>query len=581
MSDLPKQTAGEFLLKEIDLLLSDTPSIWKEKPITYRQFTKQHLKIEMTERQTIDAEMILGKDPERTFETGAPYNVLCLLAGKGSGKDILGATILLYCLYLLLCLKDPYDYFKFPKSEAIDMLIISFTGAQAQDISFNKVQQFVKHWGWLWDNFTIVEGDRISTKHRDKPVITILTDRIETFNNIRIIAEHSKSDNFEGYNVIAWVMSEASAFKGKNKEDNGWKVFNTLRTSSSTRFRDRTPGWKGMVCSWPRGDESTDFTFQLYEQAAKETSIYRDTCYPWQFKPMSPDTKWFDFEGIQVPIEHQDLATHDPATFKKMILAIPPKSGEQAMPPEILASATHHWPPKFTIVTSVHYCKNGDLGISAIIDKFDPQKADMEYTITVDLGLRHAGTAVALQHRDPMMGYVLDAIGAWTPIEPCKEYPKGVPVDSEDVDEKLSWLCKQIPGVRIGFDQWQSSLFMARLGSQGFRTFPYHVYERDYLVFRRAMAIRLAHILDDPNLFIQLNALVDKGTVDRPDVVLDTRKSKRMDLVDVAVGGYKIIMENFRPALGVVGGTFVGNNLGDFGGEMIPDSPSVWPGSMR
>jgi hypothetical protein len=973
--NIAEQDAFKHLLEQADRLTNTTPQHWREEPVGYKEFCETHLKFFPTERQQRTAFMLLGDDAKRTFENISPYRILCLIAGKGSGKDIFGATFVLYMFYLLLCLNNPRQYFgsifewehDMPNSEAIDMLIISWTEEQARDVSFDKIKQFARHWDWLKQNFTIVEGERITTPHRDKPVIVILGDRITAVDfNIRIIAEHSKNESFEGYNVLCWVMSESclrgrsrirladgreipiaeivnkkmpvqvltrnfetgtleprlvtnwfkyprrshllqvrvghsrsqntvdetlqctpnhhvftdrgyiradelrvgdrmwvhgkflsqwqrefvlgaelgdasfphcsrliqfthgkkqkayleeivrsfgalvtkqgirwsasgyskdphgtgqllisamnapeisamcksggtksvtkewvdqltlrslavwfmddgssnwpgryrlklgkgsngklyyrkgsysvylwcldfseaearmllgkltamgyrghvhfrrstkarkisrlqpyilldvvsserflrdvspymfpsmayktpfpvppipvddstscelisvqsivaidgrskcfqkstevnfkpnanmgaddewvydievehnhnyfagdalvsnSAFAGKNKEANGWKVFNTLRSSSSSRYKF---GWRGLVYSYIRGNQATDFTWQLYEQAAKDPAIWADLCYPWQFKPLQMEgDKYFDFEGIDVPIKYQDQALSDPATFRKMVLCQVPLGGEKALPMEVVQGALHRFPLLFTISNDVHLDGLGRYAVSGILNWLQtPKSGGHEYLITVDLGLKHAAAAIAASHLHPSMGYVLDAIGAWTPVEPSKQHPTGVPVDLEDVKQCLMKIAGKLPGCIIGFDQWQSALLQLELGTSGIRTEEYHVYEdRDYLLFRKALASRIAHVPEDPELIRQFNAL----TMDGKQVVLDTRISLRMDMIDVVVGGFKVLMKGYKPMVaGIPGAIYISDNLSQFGGTIVPMMP--------
>jgi hypothetical protein len=560
----PNKFLSDFLAEEVKSLLDNTNShIWKWKPVPFHEFLTDHLKITLTDRQMQDVVTFLGVDSEMVFNGGTPYNLFCLLAGKGSGKDWLSSVVTCYLFYILLCLKDPKEYFGFPPSEAIDILIISFTAEQAKDVSFDKVKQFFKHWMWLRQNFSIIEGDRI-TSGKGKPEIIVLNDRIKTWNNIRIIAEHSANESFEGYNVLYFLMSEASAFRGANKTQNGWKVFNTLRASASSRFPGR---WKGIVASFPRYDENSDFTFQLYTQAETDPTIFRDLVWPWQFKPMRYyKGVFFDFEGIQVPIEYQSDAESDPPAFRKMVLCKVPKVGESVINDEAIIKSVHPYKPLINLVTTIR--KNED-GLEKVVGNWEGldifKSAPYEYLVTVDLGELTSATAVAISHvhteKDHLV-YVLDYVGAWTP-----DPKKGISVDMGDVKDRLFELAAAIPGVRVGFDQWQSILYASELNKRGIKTIKYHVHQdRDYETFRKAMGMGNVKILDDVELILQFNAIKKEGA----KVYLDTKISPRKDLVDVTVGGYMILMgEQPEDKVGIPGATYITGNLDRQGGTML------------
>jgi hypothetical protein len=968
MNDMPNKAALEFLLEQSKTLLEEKKTDWKFKPLPLKQFAEEHLKIELTDRQLLDAVAILGEDPERVFKDGSPFNILCLIAGKGSGKDFLGAVVIVYCLYILLCMKNPHEYLNWPITESIDMLIISYTGEQAREVSFEKVKQVMRHWIWLKQNFSIIEGDRYVTP-KGKPEILILADRIKTWHGIRIFAEHSANESYEGYNVLFWIMSEAcvrgkslikladgrempiadivnkklpvyvltknfetgtleprqvtnwfkyprrshllqirvghsraqntidetiqctpnhhvftdrkyvradevrvgdkmwvhgkflspwqkefvlgsalgdaslphcsrliqfthdkkqkayleeiaksfgslvtpqgirwstsgynrdshgtgqlliaatnipelsaicktngkkrvtrewaskltvrslaawfmddgsstwpgkyqprvsyyrkqngmvtqsshvgsfsvwlwcsgfsaqeaiillvrlkemgyngkihfcrstsarkisrqqpyimldvtsseqflrdaspfmfpsmayktpfpvppipiddstscelvtvqsviaidgdelcwqkdgntkckpnqgitkddewvydievehnhnyfagdilvsnSAFKSKNQDQNGWKVFNTLRSSASTRFQKR---WKGMIYSYIRFDERADFTWQMYVQAETDPTIYRDICYPWQFKPSKYySQQMFDFEGVQVPVvPYQDEAISNPTFFRRAILCQVPKVGEKAIDPDVAVKATHDFAPLIIVKNDIRKGFDGEDNVFAeILGLAEQTNFIHEYLLTVDLGQKFAATAIALQHLDSNVGYVLDAVGAWTPVPPKTRQDKGVPVNMEDVRDKLIMLGTQIPDLVIGFDQWQSILYTADLNRAGIQTVIYHVRAQDYMMFQMALASGIARIPNDPELLRQLNALIIEGK----EVLLDEKLSIRKDMVDATIGGFKVLRSSQEQRPGIPGATLLRENIGRQGGQFIPSVP--------
>jgi len=559
----PNKLILDFLGEEVRGLLDNTNShIWKFKPVSFHEFLSDHLKITLTQRQLQDCVTFLGADSETVFNSGSPFNLFCLLAGKGSGKDWLSSVITCYLFYILLCMHDPKEYLGLAPNDSIDMLIISFTAEQARDVSFDKIKQFLKPWSWLRSHFTLVEGDRI-TSGKGKPQIIILNDRITTWNNIRIMSEHSANEGFEGYAPIFFLMSESSAFKGANKTQNGWRVFNTLRASASSRYPGR---WKGMVASFPRFDEESDFTYQLYTMAENDPIIFRDLVYPWQFKPARfYKGVTFDFEGIQVPIEYQSDVDSDPPAFKRMVLCKVPKVGESIMSDEAIIKAVHPYPSLVKLVTE----NKETNGVTKVVGHWEGldifKSAPYEYLITVDLGEITSATAVSVSHvhndHDHLV-YMLDALAAWTP-----DPKKGISVDMDDVKERLLELALAIPGAAVAFDQWQSLLYSSELNKRGIKTIKYHIIQdRHYDLFKKAMGMGSAKILDDINLVLQMNALKKE----RGKVYLDTKVSLRKDLVDVTVGSFLILMgDKFEEPVGIPGATYITNNLDKHGGTML------------
>lgn len=590
MSD-PGQIALQHLVQQTQSLLDgDQSRTWKFKPIPFRQFAVEHARVRLTDRQMADAIRLLGEDPERTFENGSPYTTFVLIASKGSGKDFLAMVIMMYCFYLLLCMQSPRDYFGMPITESIDMLIISYTEEQARDITFGKFRQLLLHWAWLRQNFDVIVGEKYVTKKRGLPVILILTDKVTAPTpNVQIKAEHSMNEGFEGYNPLFWAMSEASAFVTRHRARNGAKVYNTLRTSASSRYGNR---WKGMAYSFLRDDALTDFTWLLYEEAERSPEMCRDLALAWEFKPREKFSReTFDFscevevrdgDGYRVEtrtykvpvVPYQDEALTIPDFFKKSALCIIPRTGERAASTELILGAIHSFKPLVEFGNRTEATDDGDLKIVCDLVGLEENKARFvwDYLITVDLGEKESASAIAIQHREQEKGYVLDAVIAWTPIErKPPEQPVAIPVNMEDVFKKLLILAKALNNATVGFDQWQSVLYAAQLASEGIKTEEYHKSRgRNYRIFRTAMSARMAWLVNDAELLRQWNALV----LDKDDVQLNERISRRKDLVDAVVGGYMILMKDFKTApMGIPGGMTVSNNLIQQGGLLIPEAP--------
>jgi hypothetical protein len=158
--------------------------------------------------------------------------------------------------------------------------------------------------------------------------------------------------------------------------------------------------------------------------------------------------------------------------------------------------------------------------------------------------------------------YKQDAVMTWTP-NPAKK----IVVSELDVKMWLFRMVKVIPRVQVAFDQWQSLLFIAELKEAGVEAGQYHTYDQDYNLLKKGMRLGKAKVLDDAELLNQLNALKDK----KGKFVLDKAKSLRKDMVDVTVGGFKVMMAMVPES--ELPGYIVGSNLNDFG-FTIPNRPA-------
>ena len=552
------------LFKQASRITGDAESdIWAEKPVAFGEFVTSHLRLPpLTDRQYQDILTFLGDDSEKVFPDKPGintngYNICVWLAGKGSGKDYMASIIVSYVFYLLMCMRDPQGYFNSPTGEAIDIVIVSYSAEQALLISFDKIKQRFKNWSWLRNHYSILWGEKFITA-RGRPEIRVSTDMIISHNNVRIISEHSANEAYEGYNVILWVMSEASAFKSLTKERNGNKVYSTLKTSASSRFPGR---WKGLVMSFPRGDQESDFTYLLYQRSIKEgmdvdtgSRIFASKGAPWEFLPANKYCgKTFTFEDYEIPVEYKEEFETDPEECRMKYLCEPPKIGFSVVPESVILKAVYECPKLLRLenYTEDKLIKGTWYGLTPE----NKQQFPHDYLVTIDLGEVQSATALAIQHYEPEAGYILDMLFTWTPNPDL-----GYTVDLLNVKACVFQLVEWLGHCTVGADQWQSRIFLRELSQKNIKTIPYHTYENDYITFRQVMAMGRIHIIHDVELVKQFKALRSVGS----KIVLNTNITNRKDRVDCVVGGWKLL-EELQPTGPDLPGYMVSDNLSGFG----------------
>lgn len=191
------------------------------------------------------------------------HQIAVLLWGKGSGKDYISSIVVCYLIYVLLCLQDPQGHFDLAPGEPIDILNVAYNADQAKRVFFEKLKQRFFRWRWLRENFDLIEAGR--RKYPDaagRPKVELNDGEVLFPRQIRCFSKHSENESYEGLNVIAWVMDEASAFLSKLKKENAGRIYQTLRTSAASRFQRR---WIGFIISYPRHGD--DFTMQKVAEA--------------------------------------------------------------------------------------------------------------------------------------------------------------------------------------------------------------------------------------------------------------------------------------------------------------------------
>lgn len=211
-----------------------------------------------------DDPKLIFEDPERTpKKLRRLYQGAVALWGKGAGKDYLCSIIVCYLIHVLLCLRDPQAYLELAPGEAIDIVNVAYNAEQAKRVFFTKLKARIERWKWLTDSYNIIEAGRRKNGHRPGlPTIQVNDDHIEFPNRIRAWSRHAQNESYEGLNIIAWLMDEASAFLSQAKRENAENIFQTLKTSAASRFGMR---WLGFIISYPR--HADDFTCSRLREA--------------------------------------------------------------------------------------------------------------------------------------------------------------------------------------------------------------------------------------------------------------------------------------------------------------------------
>lgn len=296
-----------------DLLLELGEGDWREDPVDFDTFvlSREHLFLPpLFPRQRAAVLALLGEDPKRIFEdvdgtdpTARAHQLAVLLWGKGSGKDYLCSIIVAYLIYVLLCLRNPQQFFSLGPGENLDVLNVAYNADQAKRVFFAKFKERLYRWRWLRENYDVHEGGRRKWQaNAGKPIVELNEGEILFPRSIRCFSKHSQNESYEGLNVIAWVMDEASAFLSAAKKENAGKIYQTLRTSAASRFGMR---WLGFIISYPR--HADDFTMQKCAEARAhpEAGIYADgPASTWEINQMRGRNGMVEVRpGHKVPVE--------------------------------------------------------------------------------------------------------------------------------------------------------------------------------------------------------------------------------------------------------------------------------------
>lgn len=86
----------------------------------------------------------------------AQYNTLALTGAIGLGKSFMAVLCMLYELYRMLCLKDPYLYYGLQPIDKISFAVMNITLDASKGVAWDKMQQLLQTSDWFMEHGTVV-----------------------------------------------------------------------------------------------------------------------------------------------------------------------------------------------------------------------------------------------------------------------------------------------------------------------------------------------------------------------------------------------------------------------------------------
>lgn len=570
-----QQTSTDSILADIRdsrvrLLDASEEPLWREDPVSLAEFVQSeqycNLSQPLTPVQYNSAIAVLGEDPKKIFsrEEGSGYNTAVLLWGKGSGKDFITSILQLYCIYVILCLEEPQRYFDQAEGEPLDVINVASNARQAKNVYFNKFLERLLRNNWFRTKFDIVKSGRLIEKRKKDSwgEVYIGSDKATFPNSIRAISESSENESFEGYNIIVWIMDEASAFKSAKKIENARGIYNTLRSSANTRFIGR---WKGFVLSYPRAEDDWDFTTGLWKETLTNLAMYGSREYCWNVAPKTTYPGGFfkfvhqrekDVIEIEVPEALREEFESDPEMALGMYCCMPGRS--QGAYFELVGAIPKIFvdrPPVFETEEIVveKWSDTGELqfrGVGHNIVDWNVREFDEQYqfVIHVDVGLTGNSAALALGHGEPILvevenergerekiwthKVVEDAHVVWQP-----DKKRNLRVSIRNIETIITQIAEKVPVDIVSYDRWNSAGSIETLAMKGITATAHNITRDDYDLFKFTIYAGDIELLRDLLTEYELTQLrrTEGGKVDHPE-------GGSKDLADCLAGITRLIL---------------------------------------
>ena len=466
--------------------------IWDEEPVTFSEFLKspEHMNFpSYSERQMDIMDFMFGDDPKKIFENEHSLAILAL--GKGSGKDTMAVHATNYVVYILLCCHNPLSLFKGVTADYLDILNVAYNHRQAVDVFMAKLILSVKNWKWLRNKYRLVDSGKSikdDKKYETMDVVNIKQDTIIFPKYIRAVAKCSQQNAAEGTNLLVWIADEFSAFSDKNNKSNAMEMFNTLRTSSTTRFQNYG---KGFVISFTR--YKNDPILKLIDMYKDDINTYTDIASTFEVKPRSAFMgEWGSWNGIEMPVSFIADFERDPEGSKAKYLCQPPDAEDPWITEtNLLEESFHDRVPMFEFSETTRPTPSGNMIIKDVV-KRNFNIPDTTFTLAGDLGRTNDRSVITMFHDEStyladgsvIRHYVQDFILTWVPNK--KENRKVDINNVEYIIKKLIFEYK-VPIAKLVFDHWSSNQLLDELANKGVITQQYTLKPENFTNFKNLL----------------------------------------------------------------------------------------------
>lgn len=448
------ETGGTWREEPVDLMTFFTsPNFLGEKPYPGKQTELIEIVNNIVQYKIIGNEEVCPEDLRKVTE-------LCVLFGKGSGKDFLASSILTYMCYVILCLNDPHKFFGFGKDTPIDLINMAVNAYQANNVFFSEFKAKLMNCKW----FRRVNYNPSQTPYATNRDFQLTKNQVRFYKNITAHSAHSEADSFEGFNPLVIIFDEIDGFESEAAE----KAYTTLRSSAVTRFNDKV---LLIFISFPRSSDG--FMLTKYRDSKTDPQVYGIKGKSWEVNPtMKRESLQMEYD--RDPEKAKMLYECEPPLYSQGLFTFPEKIDEVIM----IGKKAQHNGLLVNETIATRTLANGEerhfIGLEIHNLVLDPS---FTYYIGGDGGVSSDSYVICLMHAEPSLIEIIEngeRVQKWVnkPVEdlllewqPSKK--DRLPVDLLNVADVLEQICQQVHVKKAMFDKFNSADVVQRLMTYG------------------------------------------------------------------------------------------------------------------
>lgn len=448
------ETGGTWREEPVDLMTFFTsPDFLGEKPYPGKQTELIEIVNNIVQYKIIGNREVCPEELRKVTE-------LCVLFGKGSGKDFLASSILTYMCYVILCLNDPHKFFGFGKDTPIDLINMAVNAYQANNVFFSEFKAKLMNCKW----FRRVGYNPSQTSYATNRDFQLTKNQVRFYKNVTAHSAHSEADSFEGFNPLVVIFDEIDGFEPDAAE----KAYTTLRSSAVTRFNDKV---LLIFISFPRSSDG--FMLSKYKDSKTDPQVYGIKGKSWEVNPtMKRESLQMEYD--RDPEKAKMLYEAEPPLYSQGLFTFPEKIDEVIM----IGKKAQHNGLLVNETIATRTLANGEerhfIGLEIHNLVLDPS---FTYYIGGDGGVSSDSYVICLMHAEPSLIEIIEngeRVQKWVnkPVEdlllewqPSKK--DRLPVDLLNVADVLEQICQQVHVKKAMFDKFNSADVVQRLMTYG------------------------------------------------------------------------------------------------------------------
>lgn len=401
-----------------------------------------------------------------------PYSEACLCCAIGSGKSYLSSIAACYATYLLLCLRNPQEYFGLASTASIHIVNISTNLRQAQKVIFSEIKSKIDSSPWFKEHY--LPNPRVRSELQFSTPEYGEAEIGKTYKKIYISPLSSELTSPVGLNVFCGIVDEANLLRDTERGDYSEVIYNHIQRRITSRFDD-----KGLIIMCGSPQYLDDFMERKIRSEINNPKVLVRRTSIWQAKYPDYEGEVFHFDldnctivehkendqVIEIPVMYYNDFLKDPESAKRDLAGIPGETISAFFEDKSVIDDCINYERESPIDEFGHFkewfCFKGDR---------DFPEEDELYVMHVEIGLTNDSTGIAMGHLENIYGpgdpiIYIDFIAE---MQGSKENPVSLK-SIRDLIFALSFE-RKFPIFKVTFDSWNSADSIQILNSHGIRS---------------------------------------------------------------------------------------------------------------